>query len=181
MRLSYLLLATPLIFAVPAFAQNAPQPSGQPIGQSTKKFLDFATHGNIGEIRAGLTAEQKAQAPAVKAFARLMVLDHTELQSQLDATAALDHVTLPSKPGQTADKQMGQLSSMSGSQFDTAYINDQVQDHEKVVSRFEAEQSNAHDPSIIAVASGSLPILKQHLALAKAVQSSLKSAQTASR
>jgi hypothetical protein len=39
---------------------------------------------------------------AVKAFGRLIALDHSEPESQLDATAALDHVQFPGKPSSTA-------------------------------------------------------------------------------
>jgi putative membrane protein len=182
MRATLLLLVTaPLLFAAPAFAQNPSPSSSQPIGASAKQFLDFASEVNISEIRAGMLAEQKAQSDAVKAFGRLMALDHSELESQLDATAALNRVQVPDKPSSTAEQQMDQLKSMTGDQFDSAYINHMVQGHEKVVSRFESEKANAHNPTVLAVASSALPILQQHLALAKAVQASLHPGATASK
>lgn len=173
MRATLLLVSLPLLFAGPVLAQSPPPSSGQPIGQSAKEFLDFAAYGNQAEIRAGLMAEKKAQSDAVKAFARLMVNDHMALESQLAAVASLDHVQLPNGINQTQQQQASKLNSASGPQFDSAYINDQVQDHEKIVQRFESEKSSAHDPTILTAASGALPILKQHLALAKAVQASL--------
>jgi putative membrane protein len=181
MRATFLLVTVPLLFAAPAFAQDASPSSGQPIGQSGKQFFDFASEVNISEVRAGLLAEQKAQSDAVKAFGRLIALDHSELESQLDATAALDHVQVPDKPSSTADQQMDRMKSMSGSQFDRAYMNDMVQGHEKAVSRFQSEKSNTHNPTVLTVASSALPILQQHLALAKAVQASLSSGPAASR
>jgi predicted outer membrane protein len=90
-----LLLAAPLILTTSAFAQDAPPSQGQPISSGGKDFLGFASQVNVSEIGGGLVAEQKAQAPAVKAFGRLMTLDHSELQSQLDAIAAADNVALP--------------------------------------------------------------------------------------
>jgi putative membrane protein len=181
MRATFLLVTVPLLLAAPAFAQDAPPSFGQPIGQSGKQFLYFASEVNISEVRAGLLAEQKAQSDAVKAFGRLMALDHSELESQLATTAALDQVQVPDKPSSTAEQQMDRLESMSGGQFDRAYMNDMVQGHQKVVSRFQSEKSNAHNPTVLAVASSALPILQQHLALAKAVQGSLSSGPAASR
>jgi putative membrane protein len=175
MRISYLLLAAPLIFATPAFAQNSPPPRGQPTDQSAKQFLDFASQVNLGEIRSGLVAEQKAQAPAVKAFGRLMTLDHSELESQLAAMAAADHLQLPGQPNAAAENKMDQLNSMNGSKFDTAYMDEMVKGHENAVSKFKSEQSSAQNPSVRAVIASALPIIQQHLALAKAVQASLKS------
>ena len=176
MRATFLLVTVPLLFAAPAFAQNASPSSGQ----SGKQFLDFASEVNISEIRAGLR-RRKTQSDAVKAFGRLMAFDHSELESQLDATAALDHVQVPDKPSSAAEQQMDQLKSMTGGQFDSAYMNHMVQGHEKVVSRFQSEKSNAHNPAVLAVATNALPILQQHLALAKAVQASLSSQAAASK
>jgi putative membrane protein len=179
MRASLLLLAAPLVLATPAVAQNASPSQSQPISTSAKQFLDFASQVNVGEIRGGLLVEQKAQAPAVKAFGRLMTLDHSELQSQLDGVAAANNISLPNQPSAAEEKQMSPLKSMSGSQFDTAYINDMVKGHENAVSRFKSEKSSEQNPTIRAVASSALPILEQHLALAKAVQASVTSHQNA--
>ena len=98
MRSNLTLMTALMLFATPAFAQNAAPSSGQPIGQSGKTFLDFASEVNIGEIRQGLLAQQKAQSDAVKAFGRLMALDHSELESQLYATVTLNNVQVPDKP-----------------------------------------------------------------------------------
>ena len=169
MRSKLALMTAIMLFGTPAFAQNPSPSTGEPASQSAKQFLDFASEVNIGEIRSGLLAEQKAQSDAVKAFGRLMSLDHSELQSQLDAIAVLDRVQVPDKPSSAAEQQMDQLKSMSGAQFDSAYMNDMVQDHEKAIRRFESESSNAQNPAVVAVVSGALPILQQHLALAEAV------------
>ena len=72
---------------------------------------------------------------------------------------------------------MDKLKAMSGNQFDSAYMNDMVQGHEKAVSRFQSEKSNAHNPAVLAVASSALPILQQHLALAKVIDASLRQAR----
>ena len=169
-----LLAAASLLLATSALAQNAPPSQGQPISSSGKDFLGFAAQVNVSEIGGGLVAEQKAQAPAVKAFGRLMTLDHSELQSQLDAIAAAANVALPDQSN-ADDKQMNQLKSMNGSQFDAAYMKDMVDGHQMVVSRFKSEQSSA--PGIRAVVLSALPIIEQHLALAKAVQASLTSSE----
>ena len=159
------------VLAAPAFSQSVP-PS-----QSDKQFLDFASQVNVGEIRGGVVAQQKAQAPAVKAFGRLMMLDHSELESQLAAIAAMDHVQLQDQPSTAAEQQMDKLKSMNGSQFDTAYMKHMVEGHETAVSKFKSEELSAQDPTVRAVVSSALPIIEQHLAIAKAVQASLMSQQ----
>jgi predicted outer membrane protein len=83
MRAAVLLATVPLLIAAPVIAQQG----SSAIGQSDKEFLDFAAKVNQSEIQGGLAAEKKAEAPAVRAFARLMVLDHMELESQLAGLA----------------------------------------------------------------------------------------------
>ena len=77
MRPVVLLAAVPLLISTSAIAQQRPST----INQSDKEFLNFAANVNQSEIQGGLAAEKKADAPAVRAFARLMVLDHMELES----------------------------------------------------------------------------------------------------
>jgi len=79
MRPAFLLAAVPLLIAAPAIAQQ----SSSAISKSDKEFLDFVAQVNQSESQDGLAAEKKADAPAVRAFARLMVLDHMVLESQL--------------------------------------------------------------------------------------------------
>ena len=170
---SCILLAAGLLAAAPAFAQSTTPPNA-----GAKKFLDFAAQANQSEIQAGLAAEKKAGSPAVKAFARLMAVDHMALESQLAAAASQENVQLPNGPSDTAKQQMSKLKTMSGSQFDTTFVEGQIKDHEQAIQHFRAEKSSAQNPTIIAVAVGGLPILKQHLALAQMIQQGLKSNKT---
>src|SRR6201998_1974805 len=94
MRPAVLLAVVPLLTGTPTLAQQ----NSSAINQSGKEFLDFAAEVNQSEIKAGLAAEKKAEAPAVRAFARLMVLDHMGLESQLAAVAMENGVQLPSGP-----------------------------------------------------------------------------------
>jgi putative membrane protein len=170
MRPAVLLAAVPLLIATPAVAQQG----SSAINQSDKEFLDFAAQVNQSEILGGLAAEKKADAPTVRAFARLMVLDHMELESQLAGIAAENGVQLPSGPSQQAKQEMANLQNMSGSKFDTAYMQDMVQGHEHAVQRFKSEMGQARARPVEAVVAATLPILEQHLALAQAVQSGIQ-------
>lgn len=170
MRRAVLLAAVPLLIATPAAAQQG----SSAISHNDKEFLDFAANVNQSEIQGGLAAEKKADAPAVRAFARLMVLDHMELESQLAGIAAENGVQLPSGPSEQAKQEMANLQNMSGSKFDTTYIQEMVQGHEHAVQRFKSAKGQAQAGPVEAVVVGALPILEQHLALAQAVQSGIQ-------
>jgi putative membrane protein len=175
MRPAILLTVVPLLIATPALAQ---QGRSGAINQSGKEFLDFAAQVNQSEIQGGLAAEKKADAPAVRAFARLMVLDHTELESQLAAIATENGVELPNGPSGQAKEQMATLQEMSGAKFDAAYIQHMVQGHEQAVQRFKSESNQAQSQPVEAVVSATLPIIEQHLALAQAVLSEINNQAT---
>jgi putative membrane protein len=105
MRPAVLLAVVPLLTGTPTLAQQ----NSSAINQSGKEFLDFAAEVNQSEIQAGLAAEKKAEAPAVRAFARLMVLDHMGLESQLAAVATANGVQLPNEPSEQSKQQMATL------------------------------------------------------------------------
>jgi putative membrane protein len=170
MRAAVLLAAVPLLIATPVIAQQG----SSAIGQSDQEFLDFAAKVNQSEIQGGLAAEKKAEAPAVRAFARLMVMDHMELESQLAGVATENGIELPNGPSEQAKREMADLQSASGSKFDTTYMQDMIQGHEHAVQRFRSEQGQAQAPQVKAVVAATLPILEQHLALAQAVQSEIQ-------
>jgi putative membrane protein len=170
MRPAVLLAAVPLLLATSAVAQQR----SSAISQGDKEFLDFAATVNQSEIQGGLAAEKKADAPAVRAFARLMVFDHMELESQLASVATQSGVELPSGTGEQAKQEMANLQTMNGSKFDTAYMQDMVQGHQHVIEKFKAEKGKAQAQRVEAVVTATLPILEQHLALAQAVQSEIR-------
>jgi len=170
MRPAVLLAVLPLLIATPTLAQQG----SSEISQSGKEFLDFAAQVNQSEIQGGLAAEKRAAAPAVRAFARLMVLDHMELESQLAAVATENGVQLPNGPSEQAKQEMATLQEMSGAKFDAAYMQHMVQGHEQAVQRFKSEKGQAQSLSVQAVVAATLPIIEQHLALAQAVQSGIQ-------
>jgi putative membrane protein len=170
MRPVVLLATVPLLIATSAVAQQGPAA----INQSDKEFLNFAAKVNQSEIQGGLAAEKKASAPAVRAFARLMVLDHMELESQLAGIATENGVELPIGPSEETKQGMANLQTMSGSKFDVAFMKDMVEGHQQAVEKFKAEKGKAQAQPVDAVVTATLPILEQHLALAQAVQSEIK-------
>src|SRR6202007_323234 len=160
MRPAVLLAMVPLLIATPTLAQQG----SSAISQSGKEFLDFWAQVNQSEIQGGLAAEKKADAPAVRAFARLMVLDHMGLESQLAALATESGVQLPNELSEKARRQMATLQGMSGAKFDAAYIQDMVQGHQQVIERFKSEKGQSQSQPVEAVVAVTLPIIEQHLA-----------------
>jgi putative membrane protein len=80
------------------------------------------------------------------------------------------------------DKSMkDKLSKLQGAEFDKAYMQNMVKDHEKDVAEFRKEAQNAKDPDVKAFAQKTLPILEQHLQMARTVASQVGASSGASK
>jgi len=80
-------------------------------------------------------------------------------------------VSLPKSPDPDAKATQARLKKVTGTAFDKAFIDHMVNDHVKDVADFQKEADQGQDPDVRAFAAKSLPTLKQHLQMAKNVQS----------
>jgi putative membrane protein len=144
---------------------NAPQPMTTKVDD--KKFVKDAALGGMAEVELGKLATQKAASDGVKQFGQKMVDDHTKANEQLKEVASKSNITIPDSLDSKHQSRIEKLSKLSGPDFDKAYIKDQVKDHKQDVSEFKSEADNGSDPNIKQFASNTLPILEQHLTMAK--------------
>jgi putative membrane protein len=140
-----------------------------------RKFMKTLAEGGMAEVEAGKLATEKASDPGVKQFGEQMVKDHTQNNEQLRTLAKNSGVSLPTKTDQQLATQESRLESDTGASFDTAYIRDQVQDHQKTVQLLEHEIQDGHDPAVRQFARETLQVVNHHLAMAKELQSKLPS------
>ena len=153
--------------------------------QSDEKILAILHRSDVGEISAGMTAQQRATDPAVKAFAVMMVSEHTRLDEQgnrlaqqLHASSALPDSTLPGIL--SADSTALRLAD-NGAAFDRTYMAQQVAAHQRTLEVVDAGLRNAKDAQVkTALDSLVRPAVARHLAQARQIQSRL-AGSTASR
>ncbi|HET8995147.1 MAG TPA: DUF4142 domain-containing protein [Acetobacteraceae bacterium] len=167
-----------MLLAAPALAQNGSsgaegRPQNQKLDQQDQHFLDHAAKDNQGEIRVALLAEKKAESPAVKAFARLMVDDHVAVESQLASVLNRLHSNVSNGVTHEDRQDMQKLEPLHGHAFDRQFMQAQIKDHHGDIQKFHQELQSTHDGSVRAFAVTTLPMLRQHLALAEAVDHSL--------
>jgi putative membrane protein len=136
-------------------------------------FMAAAARGGMAEVEMGKLAGTKAQNPEVKKFGAMMVTDHGKAGDELKTLAAKKGVTLPADIGShksTYDK----LNGLSGADFDKAYVDEMVDDHEADVEEFKDQAQNAKDPDVKAFAAKVLPVIQKHLDAIKAIQAKMK-------
>jgi putative membrane protein len=137
-------------------------------------FMTDAASGGMAEVELGKMASTKAQNAEVKKFAQMMVTDHGKANDELKALAAKKNVTLPTAPIAKHQSVIQKLQGLSGAQFDEAYVEDMVEDHEKDVAEFEKQSQSNPDADVKAFAAKTLPTLKKHLEAIKAIQEKMK-------
>jgi putative membrane protein len=134
------------------------------------EFMVNAANGGMMEVAAGKLAQTKGKSQAVKDFGAKMVADHTAAGDELKALAAVKNVTLPSSPGEDEQKHLNDMEQMSGKDFDKHYIDMMVKDHDKTIEMFEDAAKNGKDAAVRDWATKTLPTLKKHGEMVKAIK-----------
>ncbi|MGA3398038.1 MAG: DUF4142 domain-containing protein [Acetobacteraceae bacterium] len=139
--------------------------------QADKTFAMTAAQGGLAEVQAGQLASQRATSPQVKQFGQKLVTDHSQANDQLQQIAQQENLTLPTQPSATGQSQDQRLTGLTGSAFDSAFVSDEVRDHEQTIALFQHEAQSGHDPALKDFARKSLPMLRQHLQMAQSLNS----------
>ena len=134
-------------------------------------FIRHAGSSNLMEIRLGQVAQSRASNSAVKQFGQRMIDDHTRLQNQL--TAVVSSAGVSFVPGMDASHQQlaSRIERLSGAEFDRTYMQAMIQGHQDDINQFQTQSQSARSTQVRNLASGSLPLLQQHLSLAAQVGS----------
>jgi len=178
-------LAAPATFAQSKSSDPAPtrasaiNPATRTPSDST--FAKEAAQGGVAEVQLGKLAEEKGTTKQVKDFGRRMVTDHTKADDQLKGAVSGENITLPNEMTASDKATYDHLSKLSGTAFDKAYAEDMVKDHEKDVNSFQREANDGKNSSIKSFASTTLPTLREHLKLARDMNSSTSGAKNTTK
>jgi putative membrane protein len=149
------LIAATLLFAVPAFAQDA--------AMTPQGFAEVAASSNMFEIASSQAALEKASGAEARSFAEHMIADHTKAGEEMKPAAEAEGVTIPEALNKKHQAQLDQLTPLDGEQFDEAYITAQVAAHEEAIALFEGYSANGAPGTLKEFATKTLPTLKSHL------------------
>lgn len=137
-----------------------------------EKFIKKAADANMTEIQLGKMAGENGQSQAVKDFGQRMVTDHTKIGDDLKPIAAKLNVEVPTEVTNPKHKQaIDEMAKLKGNEFDKKYSSAMVQDHETVIAMFEKAEGEVKDAELKKFIADTLPILKEHLAMAKKLPS----------
>jgi putative membrane protein len=139
----------------------------------TGAFVDNLAQGNAYEIQAAKIAEQKATAPDVKAFAHMMVIQHTALGNQAKTVIIKAGKTAPVTLDQRHKGLLDNLRAAGPSDFDKTYMDQQVAAHQETLNLINGYSQNGDDADLKAFAAQTAPKVQDHLDKAQALQSKI--------
>jgi putative membrane protein len=172
MRKTTVAAAGLLAAACAAAAVRADQP-GKAKAVSDEMFVKEAVHGGLAEVKLGQLAQEHASSAAVRKFGERMVEDHTRANKEFMALLKQKAMAPPDKGLSRKDQELyDRLSKMRGDEFDRAYMQHMVKDHEEDVALFQSMAAVGRDADLKAFAVKTLPVLKEHLQMARKVAAS---------
>lgn len=137
-------------------------------------FIVDAANGGMTEIELGKLALQKGVSKQVKNFGLMMVKDHSKINDMIKAIAVTKNISIPKAPGAKEQKIISKLTGKSGKDFDKAYIDDMIEDHQDDIKAFQTAAKKCLDPDVKSFAAKTIPILQEHLDAINAIKDSMK-------
>lgn len=150
--------------------------AGQALADETSRFLKKAAAGGIAEVELAELAMERAKSKQVKKLAKHIKQDHEQANQALKSVADKKGVPLPDETDANHKKEKQRLAKLEGSEFDRAYVNAMIEDHQKDIKQFEKQARQGEDAELKQYAEQTLPKLRQHLTHAKEIQKKLKGA-----
>jgi putative membrane protein len=138
--------------------------SGAALAQTpsaSEQFLAKALQASMMEVELGKLAQKNAQSTGVNALGVRLQRDHARIAKVLKAASQEKGIVVP--PLDT--RQIEALSAKSGAEFDAAYIEAMVSNHQKAIALYTAVAEGG-DADLSSLAKLALPTLREDQRLA---------------
>ena len=156
---------------------HAPFASAQRVNDA--QIASIVVTANQVDIDAGKLATSKATNGDIKAFARLMVTDHTAVNKSATDLAAKLKVTPEDNPTSRSlkadgEKSIAHLKTLKGAAFDRAYVDREVAYHQQIIDALDKTLiPGATNGELKALLVKVRPAFVAHLEHAKRLQASV--------
>jgi putative membrane protein len=148
-------------------------------GVTDAQIASIVVTANQVDIDAGTLAKARSTNDEVKAFAKLMVTDHTAVNKSATDLAGKLKVTPQDNPTSESlksggDKNLAHLRTLEGPAFDQAYVDQEVAYHQQVIEALDKTLiPGATNADLTALLIKVRPAFVAHLEHAKRLQSSM--------
>lgn len=126
------------------------------------------------EVRLGRLAEEKGSDADVRAYGAMMVEHHTMAGTELKRVADRHGIATAGDDRGDNDRDFERLSALSGADFDRAYLEAMIDDHDDAVDAIEDKaRSDREHTDVKAWAEKTLPTVRDHLERARSLRERL--------
>jgi putative membrane protein len=140
----------------------------------TAAFVSNASQSDMYEIQAAHIAEKRSKNPDIKAFAKMMVKDHTKSTDMMKPLVAAAGQTPAAKLDDRRQGFIDHLNSASDADFDKTYVDQQVAAHKEALDLMNGYAKDGSDAGLKDAAAKTAPKVQMHLDKITAIQASMK-------
>jgi len=141
----------------------------------TGAFVSNASQSDMYEVEAAKMAQTRSKNADIKAFAKMMVTDHTKSTAMLKPLAQAAGQTPADKLDQRRQGFIDNLKAASDADFDKTYVDQQVAAHEEALTLMQGYAKDGGDAALKDAAAKIAPTVQMHLDKIKSIQAAMKS------
>jgi putative membrane protein len=157
----------------PATTEAPPMPAAVDPSMQTQDFANALTMANMLEISTGKVAQAKSRNADVKAYATMLIRDHTGAQAKVATWATAANVITPAALDAPTQMLADHISSADATGFDDKYLDTVIDAHESAISKAETYARDGADPALKQIATDLLPTLRTHFDRAKTIREAI--------
>lgn len=139
-----------------------------------KKDADFVSDvikANTRELHLLKLATQKGTNKMVKSHAKMMIPDHESMGRDMNTYAMNKGIKTDVD---SSDMKSDFDDKKAGADWDKDWADKMVDEHQKLVSKFQDAENNVADPELKKMITETIPTLQKHLNMSLELQGSLK-------
>lgn len=139
--------------------------AGPAAGLSTDDYVKHAAVADMYERQAAEIAIKRSKRADVRAFAQMMLKDHTASTDKIKAAAAADGVTVapPTVLDNRLKGMIDNLNAAGDTDFDGAYLHQQLSAHTEALAMHKSYGTVGDKPALKAAANAIVPVVQHHL------------------
>jgi putative membrane protein len=151
--------------------------------RNDSEIMSHVAMSNDAEVSSSQLALKNASNAQVKAFAQQMITDHTAMQKQgarIGKALGVEGTGSDSTQAkmETAQESLDDLKDKKGADFDKAYMDMQVQAHQKTLDDLRSFQAKAQNAELKTMITNAIPKVEAHLQKAQQLQQTVANAKS---
>lgn len=141
------------------------------LDKGEQAFVAKATADNSMQIALAQVALDRSTSPKVRVLAKRIIDDHQALNRKFTtfSVAKKAHGHAHGTPNHAVTEDKLRLQNLKGDALDKAFAGMMVKEHQKIIPLYEQAASDKGNPKLQQIARGGLPLLREHLQMARAL------------